>query len=152
MGALSDEPPIRVRNGSMTITLDSGDWKDDGDAWSPSTGNNGGGFTVTVDCAPGCNCENGQTASGKEVWVLYSDKTEVTFRSTGSSGKTKVQPKNKLAKAKARELQYGQAGDKGYIIAVGVRDGANKWSCTFSSHEALSAINIIPMSNERRDQ
>jgi hypothetical protein len=152
MGALSNEPPIRVRNGSMKITLDSGAWKDDGDAWSPSTGNNGGGFTVTVDCAPGFSCEKGQTASGKEVWVLYSDKTEVTFKSAGSSGKTKVQPKNRLAKADPQELRYGQAGDKGYIIGVGVKDGANTWSCTFSSRDALSVINIIPMPNERRAQ
>jgi hypothetical protein len=134
----------------MKITLDRGEWKDDGDAWSPSTGNNGGGFTVTVVCGPGCDCEKGKTASGKEVWVLYSDKTEVTFRFAGSSGKTKVQPKNKLVKAATQELEYAPAGDKGYIIGVGVKDGANRWSCTFTSREALSAITIDPMSTERR--
>lgn len=149
MSALSNEPPIRVRNGSMKITLDTGDWNDDGDAWSPSTGNNGGGFTVTVDCAPGFSCENGQTAIGKEVSVLYSDKTEVTFTVAGSSGKTKVRPKNKLARATSRELQYGQPGDKGYITGVVVKDGGNRWSCTFSSREALSVINIMPMPDAR---
>ena len=148
----SNEPPIRVRNGSMKITLDAGDWKEDGDAWSPSTGNNGGGFTVTVDCAPGFSCENGQTASGTEVWVLYDDKAEVTFKCAGSSGKTKVRPKNTLAKAAFGELQHGQPGDKGYITGVGVKDGAKKWSCTFRSREALSVINIIPMPNAHRAQ
>jgi hypothetical protein len=136
----------------MTVTLDHGEWTPDGDAWSPSTGRNGGGFTVTVVCTPGFSCEQGQTASGKEVWVLYSDETEITFKSTGSSGKTKVKPKDKLAKAKSEVLQYGQTGDKGYIVGVGVKDGAKTWSCTFSSREALSVINIMPMPDKRRAQ
>ena len=141
MSLLGDEPPIRVRNGSMEVVLGQGEWKDDGDAWTPSEGQSRKGFTVTVVSANGHSCQNGQTGSGKEAWILYSDKTEFTFKFAGIfNPKTKVRPKGELARVTPQVLRYGQPGDQGYIIGVGTKDGSNTWSCTFASREQLSEI------------
>lgn len=145
MSLLGDEPPIRVRNGSMEVVLAQGEWKDDGDAWTPSEGKSGKGFTVTVVSANGHACQNGQTGSGKEAWILYSGKTEFSFRFAGLfNPKTKVRPKDKLAKVTPQMLRHGQPGDQGYIIGVGTKDGANTWSCTFTSRDQLSVIVLCP--------
>ena len=119
MSLLGDEPPIRVRNGSMEVVLEQGEWKDDGDAWTPSEGKSGKGFTVTVVSANGHACQDGQTGSGKEAWILYSDKTEFSFRFAGLfNPKTKVRPKDSLARVTPQMLRHGQPGDLGYIIGV----------------------------------
>jgi hypothetical protein len=145
MSLLGDEPPIRVRNGSMEVVLAQGEWKDDGDAWTPSEGKSRSAFTVTVVSANGHACQAGQTGSGKEVWVLYSDKSEFTFKFAGFfNPKTKVRPKDKLAKITPQLLRYGQPDDGGFVIGVGTRSGANTWSCTFASPEQLSEITIDP--------
>jgi hypothetical protein len=145
MSLLGDEPPIRVRNGSMEVVLGQGEWKDDGDAWTPSEGRSGKGFTVTVVSANGHACQNGQTGSGKEAWILYSGKTEFSFRFAGLfNPKTKVRPKDTLTRVTPQMLRHGQPGDQGYIIGVGTKDGANTWSCTFTSREQLSEIILCP--------
>ena len=49
--AASDEPPIRVKNGSMKIALVSSEWVAAGQAWTPLAGTNAGGFIVVVEFA-----------------------------------------------------------------------------------------------------
>ncbi len=49
--AMPDEPPIRVRNGSMTMTLVSSEWKASGQSWILLDGTNAGGFIVVVEVA-----------------------------------------------------------------------------------------------------
>ena len=111
---LGNEPPIRVRNGSMEVVLAQGEWKDDGDAWTPSEGKSGKGFTVTVVSANGHACQNGQTGSGKEAWILYSGKTEFSFRFAGLfNPKTKVRPKNKLDEGDSSNAAARPAGRPG---------------------------------------
>jgi len=90
MGALSDEPPIRVRNGSMTMTLVSSKWKADGRAWTPLDGRNGGGFIVVVELAPRSGRVLGQPVFGKEVAISYSDGAVIKFKHGTFSTKTKV--------------------------------------------------------------
>ena len=143
------EPPIRVRNGSIDLVLPSppewtGDWAGENDDWTPSKGKGSGTFLVKVESAPGFSCATGQTGSGKEVWISYSEDPErVTLKAEGSSGKTKVRPKNKLVKASSQLLRYGREG-VGYITGVGAKDGSNEWSCTFTAREQLGTIIICP--------
>jgi hypothetical protein len=146
---LGDEPPIRVRNGSVDLVLPSppdwtGEWAAESDDWTPSKGKGSGTLLVKVESAAGFSCGAGQTGSGKEVWISYSDDPErVTLKAEGSSGKTKVRPKNKLLAAGTLVLRYGQEG-AGYITGVGAKDGSNEWSCTFTAREQLGTIIICP--------
>jgi hypothetical protein len=146
--APGDEPPIRVRNGSMDIELVQGQWDDSGDGWSPSGGWNWGTFEVKVTSANGHACSDGQSGSGKEVWVRYSDRTEISFTSTGSMmGKTRVQPKSKLERVSPQLLRHGSEADGGFIVGVGAKGGAKPWSCEFEARSDLDIINICPRSN-----
>jgi hypothetical protein len=141
------EPPIRVRNGSMLIELAGiQEWKADGDAWTPSDGKSAGTFQVKVDASGDAVCEGGTAASGKDISIWYSDNTEVRFKLSGLFGKkTKVWPKDTLARADPRSLRYEQVGVSGYIARVEVKGTPLK--CTFSSASQLNAINICPVSN-----
>lgn len=148
--APGDEPPIRVRNGSMNIELVQGQWDDSGDGWSPSSGWNWGTFEVKVTSANLHACSDGQAGSGKEVWVRYSDsdRTEISFTSTGSMmGKTRVRPKNKLERVSAQLLRHGGEADGGFIVGVGAKGGAKPWSCEFKERSGLDVISICPRSN-----
>jgi hypothetical protein len=147
MSLLGDEPPIRVRNGSMLIELAGiQEWKADGDAWTPSDGKSAGTFQVKVDASGDAVCEGGRAASGKDISIWYSDNTEVRFKLSGLFGKkTKVWPKDKLERADPRSLRYEQVGVSGYIARVEVKGTPLK--CTFSGASQLNAINICPGSN-----
>ena len=138
-----DEPPIRVRNGSVDVELpETADWTADGDAWTPSKGRGSGTFQVKVESAPGYSCKAGQTGSGKEVWVWYSETAEqVTFKSEGRPERRRSGQRPSSRKPAIRYLRYGQE-KPGYITGVGVRDGSKTWSCTFSSAAELIAIDI----------
>ena len=139
---LGDEPPIRVRNGSLEIVLKKGEWNAEVDAWSPSDDKVVSGFTVSVESSAGYSCGAGQTGSGQEVSVSYTDGTQVSFKQAGSSGKIVVQPKGILRKASPRLLEHGQANDKDYINAVEVKGGVAPWTCEFESDKALRVIKI----------
>ena len=146
----ADEPTIRVRNGSMDVTLEGGTWVDNGgDGWSPSTGVSAGTFFVKV--VPGANktCESpGTTADGKAITISYSDKTDVTIQLVGppTALRTKVRPKDKLVANGAR-LRYSQAGDAGFISRIQVRGQGPQWSCSFGSRAELSEIRICSAPN-----
>ncbi len=143
MSLAGDEPPIRVRNGSMEVELAWGEWKADGDAWTPSEGKSRKTFTVKVFSANGHACQAGQTGSGKEVLVRYSPKKEFSFKSAGLfNPKTKVKPKDEFAKITPPLLRYGQPDDQGYVVGVETKDGASTWNCTFERRDQLSEIRI----------
>jgi hypothetical protein len=144
MGALSDEPPIRVRNGSMKITLGSSQWAAAGQAWVPLEGTNAGGFIVVVEFATSSGRRLGQPVFGTEVDISYSDHKVVKFKVDPSAKKTKVTPKGILQKTADRVLEHGQAG-KGYITGVTVKDRGTSWTCALGSRNALSEIDIYPL-------
>ena len=115
MGALSDEPPIRVRNGSMKITLDSGEWKADGDAWTPlRPATMRGGFTVTVDCAPGFGVRGaGRRRAARRSGSCTATRPRSRSGLQGRRRKTKVPPKDKLAKARPPGVAIRPGGRQG---------------------------------------
>ena len=144
MGVSSDEPPIRVRNGSMTIALVSSAWKASRQAWTPLDGTNAGGFIVVVEVATRSGRTLGQPVFGREVEVSYSDGAVVRFKRGPISKKTKVTPKRVLRKTADEVLEYGQPG-KGYIAGVEVKDRSTSWRCAFRSRAMLSEIDIYPL-------
>ena len=144
---MPDEPPIRVRNGSMTMTLVSSKWKDAGQAWKPVDGTNAGGFIVVVEVATRSGRVLGQPVFGKEVDISYSDGAVIRFKH--GAAKTKVTPKRVLTKTAEDVLAYGQPG-KGYITGVEVKDRNTSWRCAFSSRARLSEIDVYPLPNALR--
>lgn len=144
MAALSDEPPIRVRNGSMTLTLVSSRWKAEGQSWTPLAGKNGGGFIVVVEVATKAGCVLGQPVFGREVAISYSDGAVIKFKRGTISKKTKVTPKHRLQQTANEVLEYGLPGD-GYITGVEVKDGGTSWACAFQGRAALCEIDIYPL-------
>jgi len=136
-----DEPPIRVVNGSMNITIGAGSWSDGGNAWVPSDGGNPGQYDVKIQCGAGANCANGSKASGNVVKITYSDGFVATV--TPSGGHTGVTPKAQLTKVSNAMLRYGQTG-VGFIKSVQVLGGGQPLTCTFASAGALTAITICP--------
>ena len=145
---MPDEPPIRVRNGSMTITLVSSKWESSDRAWQPQDGTNAGGFIVVVEVATGSGRRLGQPVFGREVDISYSDGAVIRFKH-GARSKTKVTPKRVLTKTADDVLEYGQPG-KGYITGVEVKDRNTSWRCAFSSRARLSEIDIYPLPNALR--
>jgi hypothetical protein len=149
---MGTEPPIRVRNGSMHIILDKGEWTEIGDAWFPSEGENKG-VVVTVESAKD-TCPQGQTKSGKDISITYhngvGDDVEFTFKPLGTFGtKTQVKPKDKLNKVSNSELSHGTKGDKGYISLIQVKSKGDKipWACKFENPGQLDVIYICPASS-----
>ena len=146
---MPDEPPIRVRNGSMTMTLVSSEWKASGRAWTPRDGTNAGGFIVVVEVATRSGRMLGQPVFGREVEVAYSDGAVIRFKRGRSSKKTKVTPKRVLQKTADPVLEYGQPG-KGYITGVEVKDRGTSWRCAIGSRAMLSEIDIYPLPHTLR--
>jgi hypothetical protein len=140
-----DEPPIRVRNGSMDVELVGGTWVDNGDAWSPSNGAAGGRYFVKVLGGTGFSCDSNVTiGSGNVVSVSYSDG--VTIRFTPASGRTGVRPKSDLSRANPATLRHGSAG-AGHISEVRVVGPGTPLRCSFPTTGALSEIRICPAQN-----
>ena len=146
---MPDEPPIRVRNGSMTMTLVSSKWKAAGQAWKPIGGTNAGGFIVVVEVATRSGRVLGQPVFGREVDVSYSDGAVIRFKRGPRSKKTLVTPKRVLQNPAAAVLEYGQPG-KGYIAGVEVKDRSTSWRCAFKSRASLSEIDIYPLPHKLR--
>jgi hypothetical protein len=146
---MPDEPPIRVRNGSMTLTLVSSEWKASEKGWTPLDGTNAGGFIVVVEVATRSGRVLGQPVFGTEVGISYSDGAVIRFKHGARPKKTKVTPKRALKKKKDDVLEYGQAG-KGYITGVEVKDRNTSWRCAFNSRDGLSEIDIYPLPNALR--
>jgi len=140
----ADEATIRVRNGSMDVTLDSGTWVENGDAWSPSTGVTAGTYFVKVVGGTGFTCDANRTVgSGNVVSISYSDG--VTIRFTPASGRTGVRPKSDLTRATPALLKHGAAGT-GHISEVKVNGPAGV-TCSFPTTAALSEIRICSAPN-----
>jgi hypothetical protein len=145
MSLLGDEPPIRVRNGSMNIELDREHWVDNGNGWSPSAGRPSGTHAVEVRTAGADTCPaQDPKATWQVVSIMYSDKVRILLTPSASSN-TVVTPKSELANPSnaPRLLQHGAPG-AGYIEQIELRGGGKPWSCTFTDAGQLSVINICP--------
>ena len=138
-----DEPPIRVRGGTMHLDLLAEGDKDfekdnaaDKKKWhiKDSPNRNRNNFLVVVVSAS-ANC-NGKVVSANKVDVDYSDGQSVEFKS--NSNHTKITAQKDLEQEAVRWLKYEAAG--GYISAVKV-DGQNL--CTFGAKDTTLQIFLL---------
>lgn len=143
---LGDEPPIRVKNGSLVIELGEGEWENGGDdSWSPSKGSHTGNFLVRVDGPGKGDCQKTSTATGKMVDLSYSAGGGVSFQAgkkfpwIGRPWQTQVRPRKDLVRS-GRTLTYNPA--EGYIKEIVVKGGGTPWTCTFDQKYDDDALMI----------
>ena len=143
-----DEPPIRVRGGTMHLDLlaegDSDFEKDnasDKKKWhikgSPNRDRNR--FLVVVVSAS-ANC-NGKVASANKVDIVYSDAQNVVVQNVefkSNSQNTKITAQKDLEYQGAKWLKYEVDG--GYVSAVKVD---NQNLCTFGAKDANLQIFLL---------
>ena len=142
-----DEPPIRVRNGSMDIQLDSGTWVGNVNGWSPSEGKPSGTHAVEVKTAGAHTCPTlNPQATWRVVTIAYTDGVKIRLTPSASS-RTVVTPKTALVNPgpEPRVLRHGTLG-VGYISQIELRGGGQPWACTFTAASQLAVINICPAS------
>ena len=144
----TDEAPIRVRNGSIDLFLEStserwesaggsGNWKSSG-----SGEVNGGAYQVLFTVKGG-SCPDGQETTGDNVLVTYSDGKQVRLQVV--QDRTLVKPENgamlnRHAKDEQR-LTYSAAG--GFIREVAVGPPGNPTlTCTFQDAAQLDNVRL----------
>lgn len=150
---LSEEPPIRVKNGSMEIILLRGQWvpnkSSNPTAWVPMDDDQTKGlYDVKVAQGPGVTCEsgwNGMSGDVNKIVVTYNDKFKVTFMPDNAAGKSKthVTPHNGLVLAVGlgQVLRHDVIG---FIETVTVHEkGGGQLKCGFDA-TAQADIAICP--------
>ncbi len=140
--ASQDEGPIIVRNGSINIETQDGQWQDGNSEWINQTSGtvNSGELWVKVTSSTG-TCR----ASGKPVHIQYSvPGNQVTFTTSGVwwFSKTRVSPKSAIALVDSKHLRAGTAGDGGHITEVRTQN----LTCTLSANSSNVEINICSSS------
>ncbi len=137
-----EEAPITVKNGSIDIETQDGEWKDGTSEWiNQTTGKaNAGDLWVKVTSSTG-TCR----ASGKPVHIQYSQPgVQVTFTTSGMwwFAKTRVNPKSAIAFVDGKHLRAGNAGDGGHITEV----RAQNLTCSLSPNSSNVEISICSSS------
>ena len=137
-----EEAPIIVRNGSINIETQDGQWNDGGNEWINQTSGtvNSGELWVKVTSSTG-TCR----ASGKPVHIQYSvPGNQVTFTTSGVwwFSKTRVSPKSAIALVDSKHLRAGTPGDGGHITEVRTQN----LTCTLSANSSNVEINICSSS------
>ena len=147
VSVLGNEPPIRVKNGSIQIDVSAGNnWKenDDDGSWSPDQGAHPDLFSVKVTGQGAtAGCLNGLTAAGKMIDVSYSGGGGVLFRATKQVLRkyTRVTGFGGDLVPEGQYLRYDKGG-AGYISGIVVRGGGSLWNCTFNQKDASLEIYI----------
>lgn len=142
--ASDDEPPIRVKNGSLELELcDGSHWASQADRWEPPKGRNNGGFWVTFAAASGHRCAT-LMATGKQVQIYYSTSPNTPQVLMLPHYRTRVQPKPNVSPktGQGEILTSGQPGDTAYISKVEVLGGAQPETCSFNSDAELTYVDI----------
>ncbi len=144
-----NEPPIRVRNGSMIFELvtknwPSAKWSSDGNNWTPSEGTSKGTLQVVVQSANGYDCPAGKSYQGNSVEVAYDKTTKVTVHGSGN-GKTFLTPKAALdlvAGSNDTVLKHGEDG-VGVITSFVVRGHGQPQTCSVTPGAAHPTIDVL---------
>ena len=138
-----DEPPIRVRSGSMIFEVTPpARWVADGGNWTPSTGTNQGSLRVVVLSAEGYNCTG--TYQGTSVEVTYDQTTTVRLV-RGGNGRTVLAPGNVLTLVPGSndsQLVHGQGGT-GRITGLVVRGAGQPSSCSVQPNAPQPRIELL---------
>lgn len=135
-----DEPPIRVKNGSLELQLltNSRHWKQNPDLkhWKISGGTRGKDpLDVSIAVNAGATCTV-QSGTGNAVSVTYSNGTKIDIQATGRRSYVVSSADLTVSGPKRRLLTY--SGD-GFISSV-VLD--SNTMCTFSNKTQLANLLI----------
>ena len=134
----SEEPPIRVKKGSMHLDLlTSGQgWNQDspdGKVWSPKgSGKNPSHKYTLMWSLDGTPCENPLPTQANRVEVWYSDATNVEIKHQPSHKSQLIGSTTLSMTNDERRLTYGVGG---YVARIRVTPG--NFSCTFTAGEFL---------------
>lgn len=142
----TDEAPIRVRNGSIDLFLESGKqvWAQDGSGnWRSSGGELAKDDYDVAFTINGGSCPNGEDATGDNVVITYSDGKSIRVQALNKH--TLVKPENgatlEVHQKDQQRLTYKVAG--GHIASVAVGPGANPPpTCTFQNAAELDNVRL----------
>jgi hypothetical protein len=153
LGLPQEEPPIRVKNGSMLFELvKANEWTEEADksGWSPRNGLDKGQWSVKVVSGAGHTCPDGATATGNSVAITYSDNFVARIGPRQGSGRLKVGSRSAdFTKGPAAfQLRYPTANENGWIKEIRVTGGGGTWRpCTFASRAQLVEIRLCDPGN-----
>jgi hypothetical protein len=152
----SDEAPIRVRNGSLDLTiLGAQGWEQVGTSgnWRiMNASRHREEFEVTIAVRAGATCGGARTATGPDVVLTYeNDNNESTANTSrivlqSAGRRTLVRPDTGVTMtwdAKAPELlRYQVSG--GYLKSIAVGSGSNPAViCTFTAATQLDHLIVL---------
>lgn len=148
---LGDEPPIRVKNGSMELRLDTGIWEEDACpgnpsrpcAWRPSDGESRSTFAVVVQSRTVCAVPGDATID--RIALVYSDNKRFMLkpgnRQDGGRLATMVRPPAPLKPDPQNPawLRYDAGGfvKEMHLDGDDAQGNPASWSCTFADVEDL---------------
>jgi hypothetical protein len=148
----TDEAPIRVRNGSIDLYLESntqrwdpvgnsGNWK------TTATGEVKGGAYDVLFTVNGGSCSDGQQVTADNVLFTYSDGKRIRVQVV--QNRTLVKPENgatlEVYPKDERRLTY--SADDGYITEVAVGPpGHPTLICTFQNAAQLNNVRLAGIS------
>jgi hypothetical protein len=139
----TNEPPIRVRNGSLQIDLDQGKWTDLSDGWGPSLGDASDHYDVLVLTGNGYKCTKGPVGNGNKIDIEFLEKDDKKFSINFAIGnkKTKLRPRDTFNNGMASRLEHGDLG-LGHISKITVKGGTQDVDCDFADSGQLTEIRI----------
>jgi hypothetical protein len=135
-----EEPPIRVKKGSMTIEILAAggeQWADEqaGNWGLQSDGENSGEQYKIEITTSGMTCQS-PPATAKRVVLSYSDGQTATFKHTLKKTKLAFKYNRNILRPNPKILEYTAAGDESqYVteIAVHTPMGGEPWRCSLDT-------------------
>lgn len=138
-----DEPPIRVKNGSLELHLVStyGTWTATGNHWKTSGTRAHNALQLTVATRGKANCSS-YTVAANLLVITYADTSgndlmKVEIQSTGNHSKVTPSQPMSVSTSDPTVLAYGSAG---FIKSIEA-DGTSM--CTFSAASQLDHLLIL---------
>lgn len=137
LAILSEEPPIKVRGGSLDIEIYSGGtqyWADGGNHWKlKSSGTNWSGkYNFTIERGNYCTSSGTPPPEVEEVTIDLKGKKVTIERHVSAFLKTRITPKGdfSIVSNNNKIVTNPKSGD----VTITVKPGngtAPEWSCTF---------------------
>jgi len=144
--AADDEPPIRVKTGSLELYLVSHEkhFQQDGSSqnWKISGGSRREDALQVVIAYAGATCSSGVATATQKLVITYSDDKAVTLQSI--SKKMKIHSDVDLTPddpANARVLTYAPTPTAGFIKSIAIDNRPAQ--CTFASANDLIYLAIL---------
>jgi hypothetical protein len=147
-----DEPPIRVRNGSLEIELlqatkvfeEEPGSAEPGKIWQIKDSERERNRFLVVIASSNQQCL-GVVGSGNKVDIVYSDGQALDIQAIGSGGnpRTKIKARGDALRNPTGQLLTHAGASGGYISEVRVSGGGQPTTCTFTSRDPTLQIFLL---------